>query len=35
MRWMDEYAASSMSMDLSKFFTFIAYDIMGELAKSP
>ncbi|KAK7954238.1 hypothetical protein PG988_014932 [Apiospora saccharicola] len=31
MRWMDEHAASSMSMDLSKFFTFIAYDIMGEV----
>ena len=30
LRWMDEYASSSKPMNLSKFFTFIAYDIMGE-----
>ncbi|KAK8058252.1 hypothetical protein PG994_008700 [Apiospora phragmitis] len=29
--WLDEHAASSKPMDLSKFFTFIAYDIMGEV----
>ncbi|KAK8100231.1 hypothetical protein PG999_010605 [Apiospora kogelbergensis] len=31
LRWMDEYASSSKPMKLSKFFTFIAYDIMGEV----
>ncbi|KAK7995942.1 hypothetical protein PG991_015409 [Apiospora marii] len=32
--WMDEHAASARPMDLSKFFTFIAYDIMGEVILS-
>ncbi|KAK8003529.1 hypothetical protein PG990_001279 [Apiospora arundinis] len=31
LRWMDEHAFSSAPMDLSRFFTFIAYDIMGEV----
>ncbi|KAK8065400.1 hypothetical protein PG997_012147 [Apiospora hydei] len=31
LKWMDEHAVSSKPTALSKFFTFIAYDIMGEV----
>lgn len=30
LKWMDEFAQSSKPMPLSEFFTFAAYDIMGE-----
>lgn len=30
--WMDDHATSGRPMDLSRFFTFIAYDLMGEFA---
>lgn len=28
--WLDKFSASSKPMQLSEFFTFAAYDIMGE-----
>ncbi|KAI1871018.1 hypothetical protein JX265_006058 [Neoarthrinium moseri] len=31
LKWMENYAASSKPMQLSEFFTFTAYDIMGEV----
>lgn len=33
--WMDDHAASGRPMDLSHFFTFIAYDLMGEFCPPP
>ncbi|KAH8203538.1 hypothetical protein TruAng_002286 [Truncatella angustata] len=33
-KWMDKYAASHEPMDLAKFFTFTAFDVVGEVVFS-